>query len=358
MSGTNLAQNIKALFDGIPLVEWPRNESCIHGPWRRIDEPPSMPMNEQVRLRRSPLVRPEVLGMTPRALVPSQGVRTVLEVVIERRPDPGSGHISEADAIWPQRLRRIAREGLTQWGYPEVVETAELLLTELATNALRHGSGPDISVCVCLKDGLCVIEVCSRSSGCPEVCQAGPTDEGGRGLFLVDALAAAWGVSTDGTTTWCTLPLPEEPSVMELAAATAPVLREIPVDLPGDSSAATSARIQARTLLTVLGWPGEQDLAVDVLHVLVDNAVQHARASRAARQCFGACLSITGAHELLIDVTDPNPTFPAFDKAITGELGRDIWGIVRQGATLTWFARADFAGKTVRAVLRPGQVVL
>lgn len=211
MSGTNLAQSIKALFDGIPLVEWPRNESCIHGPWRRIDEPPSMPMNEQVRLRRSPLVRPEVLGMTPRALVPSQGVRTVLEVVIERRPDPGSGHISEADAIWPQRLRRIAREGLTQWGYPEVVETAELLLTELATNALRHGSGPDISVCVCLKDGLCVIEVCSRSSGCPEVCQAGPTDEGGRGLFLVDALAAAWGVSTDGTTTWCTLPYPKSP---------------------------------------------------------------------------------------------------------------------------------------------------
>ncbi|MGY9066893.1 hypothetical protein [Streptomyces sp. CAS3] len=61
MSGTNLTQNIKALFDGIPLVEWPRNESCINGPWRRIDEQPSMPMNEQVRLRRSPLVRPEAL---------------------------------------------------------------------------------------------------------------------------------------------------------------------------------------------------------------------------------------------------------------------------------------------------------
>ncbi|MFJ8098458.1 ATP-binding protein [Streptomyces griseofuscus] len=145
---------------------------------------------------------------------------------------------------------------------------------------------------------------------------------------------------------------------MEPVAVTAPVLREIPMGLPADSSAATSARIQARTVLTVLGWPGDQHLAVEVLRVLVDNAVQHARASRAAGQCFGACLSITEAHELLIDVTDPNPTFPAFDKAITGELGRGIWGIVRQGVALTWFARADFAGKTVRAVLRPGQVGL
>ncbi|MFE9476900.1 ATP-binding protein [Streptomyces griseofuscus] len=266
--------------------------------------------------------------------------------------------MSEADAVWPQRLRRLVREGLAYWGHGELVESAELLLTELSTNALRYSSGPDISVCVCLKDGLCVIEVSNSSSGRPEVCHAGPADEGGRGLFLVDALAAAWGVSPDGTTTWCTLPLPEGPPDMERAAVTAPVLREIPITLPADSSAATSARIQGRALLTVLGWPGDQQRAVDVLHVLVDNAVQHALTPGVRVQRFGARLSVTEAHELLIDVTDPNPTFPAFDKAVTGELRRGIWGIVRQGATLTWFARADFAGKTVRAVLRPGQVGL
>ncbi|GAA2494344.1 hypothetical protein GCM10023100_10460 [Actinocorallia cavernae] len=145
---------------------------------------------------------------------------------------------------------------------------------------------------------------------------------------------------------------------MEPAVVTAPVLREIPMGLPADSSAAASARIQAQTLLTVLGRSGDQNLAVDVLHTLVDNAVQHALIRAAAEQRFGTCLSITETRELLIDVTDPNPAFPQFDKAITGEVGDGLWGIVCQGATLTWFARADFAGKTVRAVLRPGQVGL
>ncbi|MFE9476931.1 ATP-binding protein [Streptomyces griseofuscus] len=145
---------------------------------------------------------------------------------------------------------------------------------------------------------------------------------------------------------------------MEPVAVTAPVLREIPMGLPADSSAATSARIQGRALLTVLGWPGDQQRAVDVLHVLVDNAVQHALTPGVPGQYLGACLSVTEAHELLIDVTDPNPTFPAFDKAVTGELRRGIWGIVRQGVALTWFVLPGFAGKTVRATLRPGQVDL
>ncbi|MFB7576368.1 ATP-binding protein [Streptomyces sp. NPDC056165] len=152
--------------------------------------------------------------------------RTAFELSIERRPDPDSGGLSKADAAWPKRLRRIVRASLTHWGRPDLVETAELLLTELATNALRHASGSDIDVRTYLQGDHLVIEVNDGSPLCPVPRYAGPDDESGRGLFLVERLAEAWGVSEDGTTTWCTLPLSKGPSEMESAAVTAPVLHE------------------------------------------------------------------------------------------------------------------------------------
>jgi hypothetical protein len=44
----------------------------------------------------------------------------------------------------------------------------------------------------------------------PRLSDVATDSETGRGLFLVDALADRWGVSADGTTTWCTLTLPED----------------------------------------------------------------------------------------------------------------------------------------------------
>ncbi|MFF4401515.1 ATP-binding protein [Streptomyces sp. NPDC001480] len=281
-----------------------------------------------------------------------------LEMSIERHPDPDNGGLSEVDSAWPRRLRRIVRAGLTHWGRPDFAETAELLLTELATNALRHASGVDVGVRVYLQGDHLVIEVNDGSPHRPVRRCAGPAEESGRGLLLVQSLADAWGVSDDGTTTWCTLSPTEGPPDMEPAAVTAPVLSQIPVHLPADPSAPGLARVQARTLLTVLNWPGNHHLAIDVLHVLTDNAVQHALTPGKAGQHLGACLSITEAHELLIDVTDPNPTFPDFDKAIAGELGRGLREITRQGVTLTCFASPKGKGKTVRATMYPGQVDL
>lgn len=106
----------------------------------------------------------------------------------------------------------------------------------------------------------------------------------------------------------------------------------------------------------MLGWSGDHYCAIDVLHVLVDNAVEHGHALTAAGQRLAACLSVTEAHELLVDVTDPNPTFPHFDKAIAGELGHGLGEVACQGVALSWFVSPEFDGKTVRAVLRPGPV--
>jgi anti-sigma regulatory factor (Ser/Thr protein kinase) len=318
-----------------------------------FDMEPTMTMHladQERTCRRAPASADELTSHT--------GAGRSLKVSIERRPDPDSGDLSAADAAWPQRLRRIARAGLTHWGRPDLIETTDLLLTELATNALRHATGPDIDVRLYIKGERFVIEVNDGSPVRPVLRQAGPTDESGRGLILVEALAEAWGVSKDGTTTWCALPLAKEPTEMQPASVTAPVLREISLQLPSDASAPGLARLQARTHLTMLAWPGNQLTAIDTLHCLIKNAVQHALESGAAGQRFGACISVTEAHELLIDVTDPNPTFPDFDKAVAGELGRGLWGIKRQGAMLSWFVTPEFDGKTVRAVLRPGPVDL
>ncbi|MEU7322698.1 ATP-binding protein [Streptomyces griseoviridis] len=286
-------------------------------------------------------------------------VQASLDVSIERRPDPNHDGLSRADAVWPKRLRRILRARLTHWGRPDLIEAAELLLTELTTNALHHGRGPVIGVRVYVDADHLRIKVNDGDSSCGPVLHRGRlSDETGRGLYLVDAVASAWGVSEDRTETWCTLPLAGGPPAIRPAAVTALVRREVPLVLPADRSAAAVARIQARTLLTALAWPGDRHYAVDVLHALVDNAVQHAL-TETAGQRFSARLSVTEANELLIDVTDPVPGFPDFDKAVAGERGRDLWRMVRQGAALSWFVVGPgFSAKTVRAVLRPGGTTL
>ncbi|MEU0836044.1 ATP-binding protein [Streptomyces sp. NPDC005969] len=282
------------------------------------------------------------------------GTRPALAVSIERRRDPDRGGLSGADAAWPQRLRRIVRASLTHWGHPNLIETSELLLTELATNALRHAGGLDVGVRVYLQGDRLVIEVNDGSPVCPELRHAELDDEGGRGLLLVKSMADAWGVSPDGTTTWCSLSLTEGPTTMERAAAPPLVSRETRLLLPADPSALKLARINGRTLLMWLSWHGNQHAAIDVLYVLVNNAFTHALSPGETRQGPEVWLRVTEAHDLIIDVTDLDPEFPNFGQAVAGELGHGLWGAQRLGAAITWFPANG--GKTVRATMRPGPV--
>jgi anti-sigma regulatory factor (Ser/Thr protein kinase) len=284
-----------------------------------------------------------------------EGARQTLEISIERRSDPKSDELSAADAAWPQRLRRVVRAVLTHWRRPHLADTAELLLTELVTNALRHAHGRDIGVRILVRDDHLVIEVIDGSPLVPVPRCAGPDDESGRGLFLVEALADTWGVSPDGTTTWCTLPLTEGSFDIDPAAMTAPVLREMPLDLPPNLSASKIARIVGRTKLTMLNWPGNSHAAIEVLGCLVDNAVEHGL-TPGPDDSLSARLGVTEACELLIDVTDPNPAFPDFTEAVDGTVGRGLWRARQLGAHLAWFIASDFEGKTVRAILKPGAV--
>jgi anti-sigma regulatory factor (Ser/Thr protein kinase) len=89
----------------------------------------------------------------------------------------------------------------------ELIDVAELLTSELATNAIIHAaSGFELEIDV---DRTIRVEVRDAGGGRPAVLQAGPQDGSGRGLGLVQALSSAWGVipSSPGKTVWYELPV-------------------------------------------------------------------------------------------------------------------------------------------------------
>ncbi|MEU6311438.1 SpoIIE family protein phosphatase [Streptomyces sp. NPDC047014] len=88
-------------------------------------------------------------------------------------------------------LRAAATRQLAAWGLDELAFAAELMLSELATNAVRYGSEP-VRVRM-IYDRTLVCEVSDGSNTAPHLRRAASTDEGGRGLFLVAQLSQAWG---------------------------------------------------------------------------------------------------------------------------------------------------------------------
>ncbi|MFF9199332.1 SpoIIE family protein phosphatase [Streptomyces sp. NPDC014779] len=119
------------------------------------------------------------------------------------------------------RARELARAQLTAWELEPLVDTVELLVSELVTNALRYGEG-EIRLRL-LRDRTLVCEVWDAGLVQPRRRRAKDTDEGGRGLQLVGLLSAAWGSrrTPRGKTVWFELQLPDgdgtaEPTVDQL----------------------------------------------------------------------------------------------------------------------------------------------
>ncbi|WTQ62283.1 PAS domain-containing SpoIIE family protein phosphatase/ATP-binding protein [Streptomyces sp. NBC_00158] len=106
------------------------------------------------------------------------------------------------------RARELARAKLPGWGLEGLLDTTELLVSELVTNALRYGEG-EIRLRLLL-DRTLVCEVWDGNLAQPRRRRARDTDEGGRGLQLVGLLSAGWGTRRThrGKTVWFELPLP------------------------------------------------------------------------------------------------------------------------------------------------------
>ncbi len=112
----------------------------------------------------------------------------------------------EPEDAAPGRARRLARRALARWGLEDLNDAVELLVSEVVTNAVRYASRP-VTLRL-LRTEVLRCEVGDDSPQLPRQRRARDTDEGGRGLFLVNRLARRWGATrlSTGKVVWFELP--------------------------------------------------------------------------------------------------------------------------------------------------------
>ncbi|GAA0938688.1 ATP-binding protein [Nonomuraea longicatena] len=103
----------------------------------------------------------------------------------------------QAEAIG--RARHAVRDVLTEHSWPdELIDTVVLVVSELVSNAVRHGR-PPIELRLQVIPGFAAGRVSDRSLAMPVPVETDDDAESGRGLAIVQAMTSRWG----------TLPLPE-----------------------------------------------------------------------------------------------------------------------------------------------------
>ncbi len=107
------------------------------------------------------------------------------------------------------------------WQLNDLVDDAELIVTELVTNAVRHVGG-EMVLTVVVDTGCLHLSVRDHSAAAPGRRSPDPVpelDENGRGLMLIDVIATGWGSTfiEDGKVVWATLrapgPRPDPPAL-------------------------------------------------------------------------------------------------------------------------------------------------
>ncbi|NUS12329.1 MAG: SpoIIE family protein phosphatase [Streptomyces sp.] len=155
---------------------------------------------------------------------PEETCEAVLDALLPARPSDDVAllvartHALDSDRVaqWDvpsdpsavSRYRAAVTEQLAAWGLEDLSFTAELVASELVTNAIRHATGP-VQLRL-LRDRALICEVFDGSSTSPRLRRAKNEDEGGRGLFLVAQLTERWGTryTPEGKIIWTEMPLP------------------------------------------------------------------------------------------------------------------------------------------------------
>jgi len=122
---------------------------------------------------------------------------------------PSAGHATISLAPSPESAataRRLVRRLLPVWALEGLVGDAELVVSELVSNGIRHANS-ELRLTLAATDGDLRMEVADGSGVLPTPRQPRPDEEQGRGLLLVDALAHTWGVDRAGSgkTVWAHL---------------------------------------------------------------------------------------------------------------------------------------------------------
>lgn len=105
------------------------------------------------------------------------------------------------------RARQVVRDVAASWGLPEdLTDDAQLVVTELVSNGIDHGEGP-ITLTVSRRAGGMLVEVHDESSKEPLLRPVDPSSARGRGMQLVQALSARWGITPGarGKVVWAEL---------------------------------------------------------------------------------------------------------------------------------------------------------
>ncbi|GAA1219405.1 SpoIIE family protein phosphatase [Streptomyces aureus] len=140
-------------------------------------------------------------------------------VLLLARTRPFAAHslatwLLDHDTTAAATARGHTRRTLADWNVNEdTAYAAELIVSELVTNAIRYGT-PPLQLRL-IKNRTLTCEVHDDSATSPRLRHARTVDEGGRGLFIVAQLAQSWGTryTTEGKTVWSeqTLPTPASP---------------------------------------------------------------------------------------------------------------------------------------------------
>ncbi|MFF7122401.1 MULTISPECIES: SpoIIE family protein phosphatase [unclassified Streptomyces] len=149
------------------------------------------------------------------ALLPPGGTADDVALLLARTRGLASSQVATwdipADPALVAPIRKQVLEQLERWSLSEVGFTAELVVSELVTNAIRYGAHP-IRLRLIHDPVTLIVEVSDTSHTAPHLRRAKTFDEGGRGLLLVAQLTQRWGSrhTAEGKTIWAELSLLDE----------------------------------------------------------------------------------------------------------------------------------------------------
>lgn len=105
--------------------------------------------------------------------------------------------------------RRLVERACLSWSVPDVLDAAQLVMTELVANAVRHVGG-EFTVTVSLRGGYLRISVADDDPTLPRPNRPDPSDEHGRGLLMIESLSTDWGATPLGVgkVVWAKMALP------------------------------------------------------------------------------------------------------------------------------------------------------